>query len=64
MADRCRCLPLRCIGAIAQLGERLNGIQEVAGSIPAGSTSLRQGFGWQVLVLNDHVHLSSAEALA
>ena len=28
-------------GAIAQLGERLNGIQEVAGSIPAGSTSLR-----------------------
>ncbi len=25
-------------GAVAQLGERLNGIQEVAGSIPAGST--------------------------
>ena len=26
-------------GAIAQLGERYNGIVEVAGSIPAGSTS-------------------------
>jgi hypothetical protein len=26
-------------GAIAQLGERLNGIQEVGGSIPPGSTS-------------------------
>jgi hypothetical protein len=25
-------------GAIAQLGERLNGIQEVGGSIPPGST--------------------------
>jgi hypothetical protein len=26
-------------GAIAQLGERLNGIQEVRGSIPLGSTT-------------------------
>ena len=26
-------------GAIAQLGERYNGIVEVAGSIPAGSTN-------------------------
>jgi hypothetical protein len=26
-------------GAIAQLGERLNGIQEVVGSIPIGSTN-------------------------
>jgi len=25
-------------GAVAQLGERLNGIQEVSGSIPLGST--------------------------
>ena len=25
-------------GAVAQLGERLNGIQEVAGSTPVGST--------------------------
>ena len=29
-------------GAIAQLGERLNGIQEVVGSIPIGSTSFSQ----------------------
>ncbi len=27
------------VGAVAQLGERLNGIQEVRGSIPLGSTS-------------------------
>jgi hypothetical protein len=26
------------IGAIAQLGERFNGIEEVVGSIPSGST--------------------------
>jgi hypothetical protein len=26
------------VGAIAQLGERLNGIQEVSGSIPLSST--------------------------
>src|SRR5712671_2302662 len=32
-------------GAIAQMGERLNGIQEVGGSIPPGSTSLRPPFG-------------------
>ena len=28
-------------GAIAQMGERVNGIHEVGGSIPPGSTSLR-----------------------
>jgi hypothetical protein len=27
-------------GAIAQLGERLHGMQEVSGSIPLGSTNL------------------------
>ena len=27
-------------GAVAQLGERLNGIQEVSGSIPLGSTTI------------------------
>ena len=32
-------------GGIAQLGERLNGIQEVSGSIPLISTKL-QPFGW------------------
>ena len=30
-------------GAIAQLGERLNGIQEVGGSIPPGSTKFFKG---------------------
>ena len=30
--------PARKFGAIAQLGERFNGIQEVVGSIPSGST--------------------------
>ena len=30
--------PESAAGAIAQLGERLNGIQEVGGSIPPGST--------------------------
>ena len=30
-------------GAIAQLGERLNGIQEVVGSIPSGSTNKIKG---------------------
>jgi hypothetical protein len=29
------------IGAIAQLGERLHGMQEVSGSIPLGSTKFR-----------------------
>jgi hypothetical protein len=29
---------LHLFGAIAQLGERLNGIQEVGGSIPPSST--------------------------
>jgi hypothetical protein len=29
-----------CRGAVAQLGERLNGIQEVEGSIPFGSTKI------------------------
>ena len=31
--------PASQVGAIAQLGERLDGIQEVVGSIPTGSTN-------------------------
>ena len=31
----------RLCGAVAQLGARLHGMQEVAGSIPASSTNLR-----------------------
>jgi hypothetical protein len=37
-------LPVRekaCFGPVAQLGARLNGIQEVRGSIPLRSTSLK-----------------------
>ena len=30
----------RLTGAIAQLGERLHGMQEVGGSIPPGSTNI------------------------
>ena len=30
-------------GALAQLGERLHGMQEVSGSIPLGSTSFPDG---------------------
>lgn len=33
-------LDINFFGAIAQLGERLNGIQEVGGSIPPSSTIL------------------------
>ena len=46
--------PARCprrdagCGAIAQLGERLNGIQEVVGSIPIGSTIPAQA-AWRSL---------------
>ena len=31
-------------GAVAQLGERLTGSQEVVGSIPSGSTFYKLGF--------------------
>ena len=37
------------IGAVAQLEERLHGMQEVVGSIPIGSTSLRWN-RWAFLV--------------
>jgi len=36
-------LDLRFLGAVAQLGERLICIQEVAGSIPTSSTSFGSG---------------------
>ena len=38
-------------GAIAQLGERLNGIQEVRGSTPRGSTNENKGLGCNGLPL-------------
>jgi hypothetical protein len=37
--ERAAIPPASLVGAVAQLGERLNGIQEVRGSIPLGSTS-------------------------
>ena len=38
-------------GALAQLVERLHGMQEVRSSTLLCSTSLRQGFGWQAAQL-------------
>jgi hypothetical protein len=38
-------------GAVAQLGERLNGIQEVGGSTPLGSTNPKKGLGKDGLTL-------------
>ena len=43
------------VGAIAQLGERLNGIQEVSGSIPLGSTTVQ----WETRGLPAMAHGSS-----
>ena len=36
---------IMCCGVVAQLGERLNGIQEVVGSIPISSTNVKPGLG-------------------
>ena len=36
-------VPVKTYGAIAQLGERYNGIVEVTGSIPVGSTNQIKG---------------------
>jgi hypothetical protein len=49
---------LHWFGAIAQLGERLHGMQEVSGSIPLSSTSLRfAGYGlashWRLATLSN-----------
>ena len=46
MFARCRQTyraPARTGGAVAQLGERYNGIVEVRGSIPLGSTNNNRG---------------------
>src|ERR1700733_7298476 len=43
MAAKQGLYPASLRGAIAQLGERLNGIQEVVGSIPIGSTRRNRG---------------------
>ena len=43
----------RYCGGIAQLGERLNGIQEVSGSIPLTSTNLIEIHGTKFEVRKD-----------
>jgi hypothetical protein len=47
------------IGAIAQLGERLNGIQEVRGSIPRSSTNplLEDFYQFQIFIISRDVFL-------
>ena len=52
-----------CCGAVAQLGERLNGIQEVRGSIPLSSTIkilTQPSLKWLHFSLSpiSHTHLS------
>ena len=46
-----------CYGGVAQLGERLNGIQEVMGSIPTISTKNKASHpkGWGALLFNNAV---------
>ena len=38
----------RIIGAVAQLGARLHGMQEVTGSIPVSSTNLYKGLTFYI----------------
>jgi hypothetical protein len=40
---------LKTCGVIAQLGERLHGMQEVVGSIPSGSTTSPFSFQFETL---------------
>ncbi len=42
-------LKFQKVGAVAQLGERVNGIHEVRGSTPLSSTSFLYGFSDQLL---------------
>jgi hypothetical protein len=45
--------PASSIGAIAQLGERLDGIQEVVGSIPTGSTNPADSYSCSTYTIRD-----------
>ena len=54
----CNALMRVFLGAIAQLGERLNGIQEVGGSIPPGSTIPRFWVEMSANILNGKVVLA------
>jgi hypothetical protein len=50
--NRSGCRSSRENGAIAQLGERFNGIEEVVGSIPSGSTNLARNFNVMMSIGN------------
>ena len=41
----------RCVGGIAQLGERLHGMQEVSGSIPLTSTNREEDIHFLVPIV-------------
>ena len=45
-------------GAIAQLGERYNGIVEVVGSIPSGSTNQKNSAGFGAFFWLHFAHVS------
>ena len=54
MPNELTIFPILCylilIGAVAQLGERLNGIQEADGSIPFSSTNENKGLSRGILL--------------
>ena len=53
------------MGGVAQLGERLNGIQEVSGSIPLSSTTLcKRTFGEGLSGFSQRVSLCQLKELA
>ena len=54
---------IRIRGVVAQLGERLNGIQEVVGSIPTSSTKQKKGLTKQRLALFLSCHFFTAFCL-
>ena len=55
--------PLRLnFGAVAQLGERLICIQEVAGSIPVGSTLCFKVFSFKVRTFIDNLEIGKIES--
>ncbi len=49
------------VGVIAQLGERMNGIHEVDGSIPSGSTTEDKSAHWALLFFPGCVPFSDAQ---
>ena len=55
--------PLKLLfGAVAQLGERLTCTEEVAGSIPVGSTLCFKVFSSKVLTFFDNLEIGKIES--